>query len=269
MRLSTCKASKFTLFCHRFLGCICYLFPAAGNKCPAFLLWAIPHNSKCRYGERGAADAKPKAQIILESYRAFWQRRCRAAAAGAVLKPQGGNCAVLPVFTPDCVSFCEVSSHAANSKGRRLRFLGSHRRIVMLFYLILFAPDSFRNLFNQLELVPLLQPGQLVADLAGDKTTLRAQAEAVHFSASWMRAITVSLCRKRPNFEQRGCFHQRAGPWCAGRLPGSASGQCGFMRRDWCRCPGRPCAGWHPAVWRYFRQCGCRCRRLSGWSACF
>ena len=71
---------------------------------------AIPHNSKCRYGERGAAAAKPKAQIILDAakvsaasggnsepkhdagtatrhYRAFWQRRCRAAAAGAVLKP--------------------------------------------------------------------------------------------------------------------------------------------------------------------------------------
>ena len=28
---------------------------------------AIPHNSKCRYGERGAADAKPKAQIILDA----------------------------------------------------------------------------------------------------------------------------------------------------------------------------------------------------------
>ncbi len=28
--------------------------------------WTIPHNSKCRYGERGAADAKPKAQIILD-----------------------------------------------------------------------------------------------------------------------------------------------------------------------------------------------------------
>ena len=43
--------------------------------CIGFLrkkLKAIPHNSKCRYGERGAA------------------------AAGAVLKPQGGNCAVLP-----------------------------------------------------------------------------------------------------------------------------------------------------------------------------
>ena len=95
---------------------------------------AISHNSKCRYGERGAAGAKPKAQIILDAakvsaasggcsepkqgqrsqsaggllppkhdagtatrhYRAFWQRRCRAAAAGAVLKPQGENCTVLP-----------------------------------------------------------------------------------------------------------------------------------------------------------------------------
>ena len=94
---------------------------------------AIPHNSKYRYGERGAAAAKPKAQIILDAakvsaasggnsepkqgqrsqsarafapkhdagtatrhYRAFWQRRCRAAAAGAVLEPLGGNCAVLP-----------------------------------------------------------------------------------------------------------------------------------------------------------------------------
>ena len=27
---------------------------------------AIPHNSKCRYGERGTAAAKPKAQIILD-----------------------------------------------------------------------------------------------------------------------------------------------------------------------------------------------------------
>ena len=94
---------------------------------------AIPHNSKCRHGERGAAAAKPKAQIILDAakvsaasggnsepkqgqrsqsargvppkhdagtatrhYRAFWQRSCRAAAAGVVLKPSGGNCAVLP-----------------------------------------------------------------------------------------------------------------------------------------------------------------------------
>ena len=32
-----------------------------------FKLEAIPHNFKCRYGERGAADAKPKAQIILDA----------------------------------------------------------------------------------------------------------------------------------------------------------------------------------------------------------
>ena len=125
-------------------------------------------NSEPKHGQRsqsarGFCPPKHDAGTATRHYRAFWQRSCRAAAAGAVLKPQGGNCEVLPVFTPDCVSFCEVSSHAANSKGRRLRFLGSHRRIVMLFYLILFAPDSFRNLFNQLELVPLLQPGQLVA----------------------------------------------------------------------------------------------------------
>ena len=34
----------------------------------------------------------------LNQNRAFWQRRCRAAAAGAVLKPQGGNCAVFPLI---------------------------------------------------------------------------------------------------------------------------------------------------------------------------
>ena len=33
---------------------------------PVIYLMAIPHNSKCRYGERGAAVAKPKAQIILD-----------------------------------------------------------------------------------------------------------------------------------------------------------------------------------------------------------
>ena len=116
---------------------------------------AILHNSKCRYGERGAADAKPKAQIILDaakvsaasggnsepkqgqrsqSARGFCprstmrvpqpdiiehfgnadavphtepqrgaserNRRLRRLlarrSAGAVLKPSGGNCAVLP-----------------------------------------------------------------------------------------------------------------------------------------------------------------------------
>jgi len=47
-------------------------FKAKSRWNPLWIPKAIPHNSKCRYGERGAA------------------------AAGAVLKPQGGNCAVLP-----------------------------------------------------------------------------------------------------------------------------------------------------------------------------
>ena len=47
-------------------------FPAAQRErfwfvfCFIFFFMAIPHNSKCRYGERGVADAKPKAQIILD-----------------------------------------------------------------------------------------------------------------------------------------------------------------------------------------------------------
>ena len=45
---------------------------------------AIPHNSKCRYGERGAADAKPKAQIILDAAKA-------SAASGGNSEPKQGQ----------------------------------------------------------------------------------------------------------------------------------------------------------------------------------
>ena len=44
----------------------------------------------------GLLPPKHDAGTATRHYRAFWRRRCRAAAAGAVLKPQGGNCAVLP-----------------------------------------------------------------------------------------------------------------------------------------------------------------------------
>ena len=46
---------------------------------------AIPHNSKCRYGERGAADAKPKAQIILDVLSSILatQMPCRSRRSGA------------------------------------------------------------------------------------------------------------------------------------------------------------------------------------------
>ena len=46
---------------------------------------AIPHNFKCRYGERGAADAKPKAQIILDVLSSILatQMPCRSRRSGA------------------------------------------------------------------------------------------------------------------------------------------------------------------------------------------
>ena len=44
---------------------------------------AIPHNSKCRYGERGAANATPKAQIIRDA------AKVRAASGGNSEPKQG------------------------------------------------------------------------------------------------------------------------------------------------------------------------------------
>ena len=49
----------------------------------------------------GLLPPKYDAGTATRHYRAFWQRRCRAAAAGAVLKPSGGNCAVLPKAGPE------------------------------------------------------------------------------------------------------------------------------------------------------------------------
>ena len=45
---------------------------------------AIPHNSKCRYGERGAAAAKPKAQITLDAAKV-------SAASGGNSEPKQGQ----------------------------------------------------------------------------------------------------------------------------------------------------------------------------------
>ena len=49
-----------------------------------YTLRAIPHNSKCRYGERGAAAAKPKAQIILDAAKV-------SAASGGNSEPKQGQ----------------------------------------------------------------------------------------------------------------------------------------------------------------------------------
>ena len=50
------------------------------------------------------------------SYRAFWQRRCRAVAAGAVLEPLGGNCAAAP-YTGLGEQACPRSRSARRGRG--------------------------------------------------------------------------------------------------------------------------------------------------------
>ena len=57
--------------------------PAAADPNPS-ILRAIPHNSKCRYGERGAAAARPKAQIILDAVKV-------SAASGGNSEPKQGQ----------------------------------------------------------------------------------------------------------------------------------------------------------------------------------
>ena len=63
---------------------LCSCEPVAAMVFGFFLFGAIPHNSKCRYGERGAADAKPKAQIILDAAKV-------SAASGGNSEPKQGQ----------------------------------------------------------------------------------------------------------------------------------------------------------------------------------
>ena len=70
-----------------FSACPFHQETAGANRpgCPFLLISkAIPHNSKCRYGERGAADAKPKAQIILDAAKV-------SAASGGNSEPKQGQ----------------------------------------------------------------------------------------------------------------------------------------------------------------------------------
>ena len=63
---------------------LCSCEPVAAMVFGFFFFRAIPHNSKYRYGERGAADAKPKAQIILDAAKV-------SAASGGNSEPKQGQ----------------------------------------------------------------------------------------------------------------------------------------------------------------------------------
>ena len=69
----------------RYLGYIIfYVLNRHGQYVKITLIRAIPHNSKCRYGERGTAAAKPKAQIILDAAKV-------SAASGGNSEPKQGQ----------------------------------------------------------------------------------------------------------------------------------------------------------------------------------
>ena len=78
--------SRLPIPTHRLICCL-YSILQACQKIKiyfALIFTAIPHNSKCRYGERGAADAKPKAQIILDAAKV-------SAASGGNSEPKQGQ----------------------------------------------------------------------------------------------------------------------------------------------------------------------------------
>ena len=83
-----CSLKQRNTFAHRaaYSGdCISLVtHPFYPDKRGDKIFMAIPHNSKCRYGERGAADAKPKAQIILDAAKV-------SAASGGNSEPQQGQ----------------------------------------------------------------------------------------------------------------------------------------------------------------------------------
>ena len=155
---------------------------------------AIPHNSKCRYGERGAADAKPKTQIILDAAKV-------SAASGGNSEPKQGRrsqsargfCprSTMRVPQPDIIEHFGSADAVPQLPERCLsRKAGIVRCCLILkagsslFPKIcrsyfLFTPHGLGDFLDQFELVPLFQLGQLVADLTGGKAALRAQAKTV------------------------------------------------------------------------------------------
>ena len=72
------------ILCAPTVGCVTSLCPPQTPNSSLLTSKAIPHNSKCRYGERGAADAKPKAQIILDAAKV-------SAASGGNSEPKQGQ----------------------------------------------------------------------------------------------------------------------------------------------------------------------------------
>ena len=112
---------------------------------PHHKLWAIPHNSKCRYGERGAADAKPKAQIILDAAKV-------SAASGGNSEPKQGQrsqsargfCprSTMRVPQPDIIEHFGNADAVPQPPKRCLSRKAGIVRCCLCFFVFLFYPIS-------------------------------------------------------------------------------------------------------------------------------
>ena len=97
---------------------------------------------------------KHDAGTATRHYRAFWQRRCRAAAAGAVLKPQGGNCAVLPLLAAAHPFSLAYSSSVTGSHHSLLQSLLGTSTAMWLNQLSALAPCQCLTLAGMVITVP-------------------------------------------------------------------------------------------------------------------
>ena len=97
---------------------------------------------------------KHDAGTATRHYRAFWQRRCRAAAAGAVLKPQGGNCAVLPLLAAAHPFSLAYSSSVTGSHHSLLQSLPGTSTAMWLNQLSALAPCQCLTLAGMVITVP-------------------------------------------------------------------------------------------------------------------
>jgi len=127
---------------------ICLRFPVALN----LALNRVPNKAAVAECE-GLLPPKHDAGTATRHYRAFWQRRCRAAAAGAVLKPQGGNCAVLPKIKGQCIrmlpSFIQRNVHERNTNILSTK--------TFFKYFLLRINDKNRLFFHRVHMSALLQ----------------------------------------------------------------------------------------------------------------
>ena len=101
----------------------------------------------------GLLPPKHDAGTATRHYRAFWQRRCRAAAAGAVLKPQGGNYAVLPKGVSEKSKIQSISKHSEILHEKALEFTKDSKALCLKSCLCLRNIRSFLCLQMHLSVI--------------------------------------------------------------------------------------------------------------------